>query len=1030
MKITDVAVITLQPETTGISMAYGQTRNISAPTAITCKGSNATVASYNYGTSNNQLVDISPSGNICAGTWNRNSGGGIANYSVCSPPNPLPSTGGLPYSVVYITASAQSIVSNPVKVFVHAPATSISLVTTPLSGSVGQQCYSQGTQATLDAQVCVANSSNQQVQLCAPPSVTKCPYAPSDPNYAQCSDTSRYFACPGGTITSPDIVASGSFIAAPASTGNLVAATYGSGGTVTGTTGQTCLLSGFNNSPGATALVNLTGNNSIAAGTPLVMTVEGSGATAPSTTATLTSGTATCSGTAAITSSLGPIAGVAGQSCNLSLFNNGSTGATATVVLTGANTIAPGTPLVISAGGSGATAPPTTAQLSSGTAACSGTASIATTLTPVPSCISATGVLGFILTNPNIASLVANTTTNQAIITAEQPGTSLVTASLSNSGSSAGYFSTCPPKSISLTLANGEKTGTITKGVTQNLVTTILDTNNHPITGMTLTYQSTDSVDISVTGSGSVTTNYPGIASIYAVCEPNGCNPSPIYEAGLFGTGLPITSNAVTITTPGTDTDYLWFAAPGQSQYLFPVNLLTGTAGPAVRLPYVPNSMVMDPTGGTLYLGSPHELMSFSTLSGLATVVNPSAPGVVLAVSPDSSTVLVNDQERGIFYLTNSTSTAASSFGGLGNAAAWTPDSQTLYITDNAALNDSSQGITGHTDTLYVYNKNTGWITYPLPPSPLSNSLPPGVLPPSVGYTLPPNTLSPNVAISSTVQNPAITIPSVGAYLRGAPTEAHTWCPTGTVGSYNSMHFYPGPDQTADSAIDNLVNVQTDVLAATTDGQHVLGASTNGGVVSLADINVTIPSLNCQAPNDPLLLGDTLSPLVLTNQFNTAQLAPAASLGSLYATSVNRIIASPASNLAFITYTSLESNTNALLPYYQPNASDPTQLGTVGYVPLTTQKGGASPSAPLAGIFTPDNKFFFVSTAGDNMVHTITIPPVVSPATPPTDTQQISPNLPACTPVSAGGTDLGCTYTGSGTVVPATAIAVRARSTT
>ena len=50
--------------------------------------------------------------------------------------------------------------------------------------------------------------------------------------------------------------------------------------------------------------------------------------------------------------------------------------------------------------------------------------------------------------------------------------------------------------------------------------------------------------------------------------------------------------------------------------------------------------------------------------------------------------------------------------------------------------------------------------------------------------------------------------------------------------------------------------------------------------------------------------------------------------------------------------------------------------------------------------------FFFVSTAGDNMIHKIPTCPTL------TDIQQISPNLPACTPVSAGGNDLGCTFTG------------------
>jgi hypothetical protein len=88
----------------------------------------------------------------------------------------------------------------------------------------------------------------------------------------------------------------------------------------------------------------------------------------------------------------------------------------------------------------------------------------------------------------------------------------------------------------------------------------------------------------------------------------------------------------------------------------------------------------------------------------------------------------------------------------------------------------------------------------------------------------------------------------------------------------------------------------------------------------------------------------------------------------------------------------------------------------VGYIALT---GGASISAPLAGAFTPDDQTFFVSTAGDNKIHYISVSSL-------TDTEQISPNLPACTP----GTDAGCTFSGSGTVVPATAIAIKPRPTT
>ncbi len=77
----------------------------------------------NYGTTNNQFADVSPAGQLCAGTWNRNTGGGIADYTYCYYPNPAPKTGGLPYAVAYITATAYSVTSNPVAVYIHAPVT-------------------------------------------------------------------------------------------------------------------------------------------------------------------------------------------------------------------------------------------------------------------------------------------------------------------------------------------------------------------------------------------------------------------------------------------------------------------------------------------------------------------------------------------------------------------------------------------------------------------------------------------------------------------------------------------------------------------------------------------------------------------------------------------------------------------------------------------------------------------------------------------------------------------------------------------
>src|SRR6202034_3862528 len=164
--VTNVASIFLTPQTTGISIAFGQTQQLASPSAKTCKGTTASVANYTYGTTNNQLVDISPTGNMCAGRWNRNSGGGIADYTICNLPNPLPNSNGLPFGTAFITAAADSITSNPVEVYVHAPVSAINL---SLGGQ--QACYSQGAVAQLDSEACFV-SGGTQYEFCAPPTLT------------------------------------------------------------------------------------------------------------------------------------------------------------------------------------------------------------------------------------------------------------------------------------------------------------------------------------------------------------------------------------------------------------------------------------------------------------------------------------------------------------------------------------------------------------------------------------------------------------------------------------------------------------------------------------------------------------------------------------------------------------------------------------------------------------------------------------------------------------------------------------------
>jgi len=750
LKLTDVASVILQPQTTGLSLAFGQTQQLGSPTAKTCKGQQATASGgYTYGSSNLQILDVSPTGNLCAGTWNRRSGGGIPDYTICSPPSPLPSTNGLPYSEAFVTATADAVTSNQVTVHIHAPVTAVSLVlenagtTTAYSG-----CVSQGGTKQLDAQA-YYDVNGVQTLLCAPSSST------------------------------------------------------------------------------------------------------------------------------------------------------------------------------------------------------------------VPACSTVIGNLSYLSQNSTIASI-----DQFGVITAQKPGTTYITASVSGSGSSAGYFSTCPPASISISL-NG-KTGqggqppiTVTQGVTQTIQTTVVDTAGNPISGLSLDFQSTNPQDISVGSGGAVTASFAGEASIYAVCQPTSCNPAPIDQIGLNGTGTAVTSNPITVNTLGAASSYVWFANP-DSQYFIPVELVTGTIGSTVKLPYFPNSMVMDQLGSNLYFGSSHELMVYSAISNALTKEDINVPGKVLAVAPDNSQLLINDPIRKLFYLYRVTSSTYSTFSGVGSSAQWTPDAKTLYIVGTDYSNDPN-GVS----TLFVNNVSTGWTTYPLTGEIATQSPKPGV---------------------------AVAIPGVGAYLTGQPTVAHAWCPNITpMPGYPQGQAYPKAASLA---------VETDVLASTTDGQHVLGVGLGGGATAtLYDIN---PGLVAGLDNGACPASETgITPFTPT--FVSTVLP-------IQASAVNQVIPSPASNLAFITYNA--SGTNVVgLPYYEPNGSG--TLGQVGTVSLT-----GSPTAPVAGAFSLDDTIFFVSTAGDNLVHYVDVNSLK-------DTRQVNPGL-TC---SVGNPDAATTCP-AGQPIPATFIAVKARTTT
>ena len=126
-QLNATAKIDLEPAVYGLSLSYGQVASLSTQTAINCKGTSVTVSPYTYGTTNLTLADVSPSGQVCGGAWNRNSGNNIPNFTTCIPPQPGSPTFNSNGGLAYLTASGGGATSNPVPVFVHPPVTSVLL---------------------------------------------------------------------------------------------------------------------------------------------------------------------------------------------------------------------------------------------------------------------------------------------------------------------------------------------------------------------------------------------------------------------------------------------------------------------------------------------------------------------------------------------------------------------------------------------------------------------------------------------------------------------------------------------------------------------------------------------------------------------------------------------------------------------------------------------------------------------------------------------------------------------------------------
>jgi hypothetical protein len=530
--------------------------------------------------------------------------------------------------------------------------------------------------------------------------------------------------------------------------------------------------------------------------------------------------------------------------------------------------------------------------------------------------------VGHLTYTPQTSSIV--TIDENGVATAQQPGSTIITANIANAGSSAGFYSTCPPTKIALTVpgASNPTNVVVNQNFTQALAATATDKNNTVLTGLTLTYQSTQP-SIIPAGAGTVTPAFPGAAAITAICQPPSCNPSPLNEIGLFSNGTPVASNSVNVTTPGTSSTLLYIAST-HSRYLVPIDFTNPSVGPPskVQLPYVPNSMIISNDGSTIYLGSSTELMTFNATANSISKEDPSVTGKVLAVSPDGSTLVITDPIRQLIYLYSSAGVIASTYGGVATAAEFTPDSQTVYVTTGTP---NANGTVTPGNTLLVHSQFTGWTS---------------------------------ISLSAPASDVAITVPSVGAYLAGSPTTARSYCPSTTLNGQTvvSNEYYP----LADSA-----SVPTQLVRATNDGLHILGATVSNGP-SIVDL-----AFKGSTPGLPIgACPTTVPPTYFTNQ-RTA--ATTVALSGVTATSINDVIPSSDSKVAFVTY-----NGTGSLPAYTPSN---------GAVTNVTLQGSAT--SPIAATISSDNSTLYVGTTGDNKVHLINVKSLTDDPT-----KTIAPNLP------------------------------------
>jgi len=279
-----------------------------------------------------------------------------------------------------------------------------------------------------------------------------------------------------------------------------------------------------------------------------------------------------------------------------------------------------------------------------------------------------TSTVGPISFGSNDTSIVAINSGGHPV--AVTPGATTVFASNSGVNSVGAPYTTCAVATIQVRSASSLDTSfTMTTGGTQPLTADVYDTMNQYIKP-TLSWgsSSTATATIAATGTvnnpGTITAVAPGTAYITASCAFPNCNK---YLPAQYS------QNVVTATVSG-GTSTSVYAASTNSTMMVPFSVSTDTPGTAITLPHIPNSIIANPAGIAVYLGSASGLMAVNVSTGAVTTY--AANGTIEAISPDGNYLLLSDPVGALNYFDLSTGTLSSAQDGItAISAAYTPDS-------------------------------------------------------------------------------------------------------------------------------------------------------------------------------------------------------------------------------------------------------------------------------------------------------------------------------------------------------------------